>query len=164
MVMQRPDDIESRPPVSSTTEARRTRSRTEPERPNAATRALQSRVAAPLPPLSEVAPWRLFYDSNCAFCTTSMRRAVRWAERSGTPIVAVPLSGDEAVRKGYGADLALEADRVYLAGDAWLKLFGIAPWYLRGISLLRLTRLTRSLVARLYTVVASRRSCRIASR
>lgn len=108
--------------------------------------------------------WRLYYDSQCGFCTKWMRRSVRWVERSGTSIAALPLQGDEAAARGYGDVVVLEADRVYYAGDAWLKLLGLAPWYLRGLSLMGFSKPTRRSVAWFYKLVAARRSCEIAPR
>jgi len=107
--------------------------------------------------------WRLFYDSECGFCSTAMRRAVRWGERYGRSIVALPLSCPEAQSKGYGDVLVLEADRVYYAGDAWLQIFSIGPWALRPLTLLGLTRPGRHLVARLYEIAAANRHCLLPS-
>jgi predicted DCC family thiol-disulfide oxidoreductase YuxK len=102
--------------------------------------------------------WRLFYDSDCEFCTRSMRRAVRWAERAGQPMESLPLDGPAALARGYGADLVLEADQVYKGGDAWLALFSLAPWYLRwrfaGV---------RRLFGAAYRLVARNRSCGLGS-
>ena len=109
-------------------------------------------------------PWRLFYDSDCAFCTKWMRRSLRWAELRGVSMETQPLTGGEAMAKGYGDVVVLEADRVYCAGDAWRKLVSLAPWYLRSFSLMRLSPPSRRLVGWIYGLVASRRSCEIGSR
>ena len=110
------------------------------------------------------AVWRLYYDSDCAFCMRMMRRACSWAESKGKPIEALPLNGPEAAAKGYGDALVLEADRIYHDGDAWLKLLTLAPWYLCGLSSFASTKPTRALVDGIYRVVAARRSCRPRSR
>lgn len=78
-------------------------------------------------------PWRLYYDGGCNLCHTSKLKVETWAERAGQPLVAEVLQSDKAIAKGYGAAMVLEADGVYFAEDAWLRLMRIAPTGLRWV-------------------------------
>ncbi len=99
--------------------------------------------------------WKLYYDGTCNFCHASQLRVVRWAGRSGQPLDVELLQSPDAVAKGYGKDMVLEADgRVYHGGDAWLKALDIGPWYLRWLQVMSLTPPTRWLVWRIYRIVA----------
>lgn len=99
--------------------------------------------------------WKLFYDGGCNLCHTSKLRAEKWAERAGVDLQVDVLQGPEAQQKGYElTTMVLEAEQVYYGADAWLRILSIAPWYLRWLSALRLTRPTRWLAALAYGVVA----------
>lgn len=64
------------------------------------------------------------------------------------------LVSDEAIAKGYGEAMVLEADgRVYKAADAWLKVLTIAPWYLRWVAVFRKTALTMAIARWVYGIV-----------
>lgn len=112
--------------------------------------------------------WKLYYDGGCNLCHASKLRAERWAEKAGQPLDVDILQGPDAIAKGYREAMVLEADRVYVGADAWLKLMDVAPWYLRWIGLMQHTTPTRWLATRLYGIVArlryrlfGRRSCPI---
>lgn len=102
--------------------------------------------------------WKLFYDGGCNLCHVSKLRAERWAERYGQPLEVDVLASDEALAKGYGDAMVLEADgNVYTAADAWLKMLTVAPWYTRWISWFRLWKPTRMLAAWVYGIVERHR-------
>lgn len=77
------------------------------------------------------AMWTLYFDGGCNLCDVGKTRAERWAARAGQPFRAVPLQTEEAVMKGYGDAMVLEAEgRVLQAADAWVELLRIAPpWW-----------------------------------
>lgn len=112
--------------------------------------------------------WKLYYDGGCNLCHASKLRVERWAERAGQPLDVDILQSPEAIEKGYGEAMVLEADQVYIGADAWLRLMSVAPWYLRWIGFMRHTRPTRWLATTLYGIVArlryrlfGRRACPI---
>ena len=91
-------------------------------------------------------------------CHASQLRAEKWATRAGQPLHVDVLLSDEAIAKGYGDAMVLEADgRVYQAADAWMKLMTIAPLYLRWIGLFGKTRPTMAIARFVYGVVAKYR-------
>ena len=100
--------------------------------------------------------WKLFYDGGCNLCHASKLRAEKWAEKAHQPLEVDILQSDEAISKGYGLNvMVLEADgQVLLGADAWLKIMTISPWYLRWLSWVASTKLTRSLAKRMYGTVA----------
>jgi predicted DCC family thiol-disulfide oxidoreductase YuxK len=116
--------------------------------------------------------WKLFYDGGCNLCHVSQLRAERWAQRAGQPLDVDVLASDEAISKGYGDAMVLEADgKVYEAADAWLKIMTVGPWYLRPLSWTRFFPPTHWLAAVAYNVVAKyrikwfgSRACQIPSR
>jgi predicted DCC family thiol-disulfide oxidoreductase YuxK len=102
-----------------------------------------------------MAAWKLFYDGGCNLCHASKLRSERWAERAGRPLEVDVLASDEAIAKGYGEMMVLEADGAVLTGaDAWLKMMTLAPVPLRWLSLMRLTKPTRAIAAFFYGIVA----------
>lgn len=75
--------------------------------------------------------WKLYYDGECNLCHGSQLQVVKWAVRAKQPLETEILQSEEARQKGYVGDaMILEADRVYKAHKAWLKLMRFAPWYL----------------------------------
>jgi predicted DCC family thiol-disulfide oxidoreductase YuxK len=116
--------------------------------------------------------WKLFYDGGCNLCHVSKLRAEKWAEKSGQPLQVDVLASDEAIAKGYGEAMVLEADgQVLTAADAWMKLMTVAPWYLRWISWFGKTRPTMALAKLVYGLVAKfryklfgTRACQIPTR
>jgi len=115
--------------------------------------------------------WKLFYDGGCNLCHASQLRAESWANSAGQPLKVDVLLSEEAISKGYGDAMVLEADgKVLTASDAWLKIMTVAPWYLRWISWFRLSPPTRALARFGYGIVAKyrlkwfgTRSCQIPS-
>jgi predicted DCC family thiol-disulfide oxidoreductase YuxK len=102
--------------------------------------------------------WVLFYDGTCNFCHASMKKVKEWARRTGKPLDVHTLQSPLAKERGYGENMILEADgRVYEAGDAWLRVMAIAPWYLRWITLMRHTGFTKWLAKMGYNFVARNR-------
>jgi predicted DCC family thiol-disulfide oxidoreductase YuxK len=102
--------------------------------------------------------WKLYYDGGCNLCHASQLRAERWAKKAGQPLDVDILASPDAIAKGYGEMMVLEADgKVYQGADAWFKVMTIAPWYARWISWMRLTPVTRWIGAALYNVVAKYR-------
>jgi predicted DCC family thiol-disulfide oxidoreductase YuxK len=116
--------------------------------------------------------WKLFYDGGCNLCHVSKLRAERWAEKAGQPLQVDVLSSDEAIAKGYGELMVLEADgEVLMGADAWMKLMTIAPWYLRWVALFRRTKPTMAMARFFYGMVAKyrykvfgRRTCQVPAR
>ncbi|MCW5937622.1 MAG: DUF393 domain-containing protein [Fimbriimonadaceae bacterium] len=78
--------------------------------------------------------WTLYYDGECNLCHGSQLRVVQWAKAAGQPIETEILQAPEAVEKGYGGNMVLEAGQVFHGHRAWLKLMEVAPWYLRWVS------------------------------
>ena len=75
--------------------------------------------------------WKLYYDGECNLCHGSQLQVVKWAVRAKQPLETEILQSEEARQKGYVGDaMILEADRVYKAHKAWLKLMRFAPWNL----------------------------------
>ena len=113
--------------------------------------------------------WKLFYDGGCNLCHVSQLRAEKWAKKAGQPLDLDVLLSDEAIAKGYGDAMVLEADgKVYTAADAWFKMMTVGPWWARAIATLRLWKPTRWLASRMYDIVAryrikwfGSRSCQI---
>ncbi len=102
--------------------------------------------------------WKLFYDGGCNLCHVSKLRAERWAQVMGKPLEVDVLASDEALAKGYGELMVLEADGEVLTGaDAWLKMMSLAPWYLRWVSWFGKTKPTRSVARFFYGIVAKYR-------
>ena len=102
--------------------------------------------------------WKLYYDGGCNLCHTSKLRVERWAERRHLPMDVDILQGPDAIEKGYGEAMVLEADgKVYQGADAWLRLMAIAPWYVRWIGLMAKTRFTKWIATSLYGIVAKYR-------
>ena len=116
--------------------------------------------------------WRLFYDGGCNLCHASQLRAEKWASRARQPLHVDVLLSDEAIAKGYGDAMVLEADgQVYQAEDAWMKLMTIAPFYLRWVVLFGKTRPTMAIARFFYGIVAKYRikwfglrACQIAAK
>jgi len=101
-----------------------------------------------------MATWKLFYDGGCNLCHVSKLRAEKWAKKAGQPMDVDVLLGDEAISKGYGEAMVLEADgQVLTAADAWLKILTIGPWYLRWLPWMRLTKPTMFLARMGYRIV-----------
>lgn len=98
--------------------------------------------------------WKLYYDGECNLCHGSQLQVVKWAQRSGQPVETEVLQSAEAGAKGYAADMVLEADKVYLAENAWLKLMRIAPWYLRWIGFVGEVPGIKQVVGLVYRVFA----------
>src|SRR5437016_4864961 len=70
--------------------------------------------------------WKLYYDGECNLCHGSQLRVVRWAARAGQPVETDVLQSGAAMEKGYdGGSMVLEADKVYYAEDAWLRLMKV---------------------------------------
>lgn len=103
--------------------------------------------------------WTLYYDGGCNLCHASQIRAVRWAQRAGQALNAVPLQSVEAAAKGYTLDgMVLERDgSVYKASRAWIELLAIAPWYLRWIHWVGKVPGIRSILSWGYGIVAKYR-------
>lgn len=119
----------------------------------------------------EMMPWTLYYDGGCNLCHASKLRVERWAERQGRPLSVDILQSDEAIAKGYGDAMVVEADgQVYQGAPAWLKLMELAPLGLRWIAWLAKVPGVRQLMIWGYGVVAryryrwfGRRACPIPS-
>ena len=78
--------------------------------------------------------WKLYYDGECNLCHGSQLQVVKWAKRAGQEIETDVLQSEAAFAQGYKGDaMVLEADKVYFAEDAWLRLMNVAPWYLRWV-------------------------------
>ncbi len=102
--------------------------------------------------------WKLFYDGGCNLCHVSKLGAERWAERAHQPLDVDVLVSDEAIAKGYGEMMVLEADgQVLTAAEAWMKLMTIAPWYLRWVSWFGKTKPTMALARFFYNLIAKYR-------
>lgn len=102
--------------------------------------------------------WRLYYDGGCNLCHTSKLRVETWAQKAHQPLEVDVLQSDEAIAKGYGDAMVLEADgKVYFAQDAWLRCMQIAPFYLRWISWLKVIPGFTALAKFGYSVVAKYR-------
>ena len=102
--------------------------------------------------------WKLFYDGGCNLCHASKLRVEKWAEKADQPMVADVLLSDEALAKGYGDKMVLEADgKVYTAADAWIRMMSVAPWYLRWIRAFAATKPTMALMRWAYGIVAKYR-------
>lgn len=101
--------------------------------------------------------WKLFYDGGCNLCHRSQLQAERWAKRAGQELHVDVLQSDEATSKGYGDAMVLEADRVYVASDAWFKILTISPWYVAWLGIFRLTPPTRWLASKCYDLIAKYR-------
>ena len=105
-----------------------------------------------------MAAWKLYYDGGCNLCHTSQLKAERWAQRAGQPLGVDVLLSDEAISKGYGDAMVLEADGlVYTAAEAWLKILTISPWYFRWVSVFRLNPVSMRLAKWVYGIVAKYR-------
>ncbi len=115
--------------------------------------------------------WKLFYDGGCNLCHSSQLRVERWAKAAGQSLEVDVLQSEEAVAKGYGKLMVLEADgKTYEGADAWLHLMRIAPRRLRWAAAFALTRPTRWLAGQFYWLVArlryriwGRRACPLPS-
>jgi predicted DCC family thiol-disulfide oxidoreductase YuxK len=101
--------------------------------------------------------WKLYYDGSCNLCHASSKKIKKWAPAAGQPLEVHTLQSPDAQAKGYNEQMVLEADKVYFAGDAWLRVMAIAPWYLRWISWMRFTGVTAWLAKGLYNLVARTR-------
>ncbi len=101
--------------------------------------------------------WKLFYDGGCNLCHVSKLRVEKWAVKAHQPLDVDILLSDEAINKGYGDAMVLEADKVYQGADAWLKLMTISPWYLRWIGWLASVPIFRPFLKWAYGVVAKYR-------
>lgn len=101
----------------------------------------------------------LYYDGGCNLCDVSQTRAGKWALRAKVPMRAVMLQEEEAIEKGYSEAMVLETpDGVFQAADAWLELMRrVAPWYLKPVSWMVLTKPTRALARWAYGIVAKYR-------
>ena len=116
--------------------------------------------------------WKLYYDGECNLCHGSQLQVVKWASKFGQPIETAILQSEESVQKGYSSEeMVLEADHIYRAEQAWLKLMTVAPWYLRwcaffgalpGINFL--TRLGYRFVAKYRKKFFKKRACELPSR
>lgn len=119
-----------------------------------------------------MAEWKLYYDGGCNLCHASQLRVERWAKRAKQPLTVDVLLSDDAISKGYGDAMVLEADgEVLSAAQAWLKIMTIAPWYLRWLAGMRNTKPTLAAASWAYGVVAKyririfgSRSCQIPSK
>lgn len=79
--------------------------------------------------------WTLYYDGGCNLCHMSKLRVERWAERRQHPLRVDILQGDDAIAKGYGDAMVVEADgAVFQGAYAWLKLMELAPVWLRWVA------------------------------
>ncbi|MFN3729103.1 MAG: thiol-disulfide oxidoreductase DCC family protein [Fimbriimonadaceae bacterium] len=110
--------------------------------------------------------WRLYYDGFCNLCHRSQLRAARWADRRGQLLEIVPLQHPDAVGKGYGDAMVLEAERTYVGADAWIRLLSLssAPWLspLLGSPMIRpFVRLGYGVVARYRKAWFGTRACPI---
>src|SRR5688500_14707565 len=83
--------------------------------------------------------WKLYYDASCNLCHASSKKIKIWAQAAEQPLEVHTLQSPGAQAKGYNDRMVLEAEKVYFAGDAWLRVMAIAPWYLRWISWARFT-------------------------
>lgn len=102
--------------------------------------------------------WRLFYDGGCNLCHVSQLRAERWAAKANQPLFVDVLASDEAIAKGYGDAMVLEADgQVLTAVGAWFKLIEVAPWYLRWLTIFNRFALGRAIFSWGYNIVAKYR-------
>jgi predicted DCC family thiol-disulfide oxidoreductase YuxK len=97
--------------------------------------------------------WKLYYDDECNLCYRSKLTVEHWAEKRHLALIVKPLQSEEAKQKGYQGTLVLEADRVYYAEEAWLKMLTIAPWYLRWLAPLGSFPPLRWVVRKIYRLV-----------
>ena len=68
------------------------------------------------------------------------------------------LLSDDAIAKGYGDAMVLEADgEIFTAERAWLKVLTIAPWYFRWLSNFARHPLTLKVASMGYRIVAKYR-------
>ncbi|CAN5579536.1 hypothetical protein BH11ARM1_BH11ARM1_10880 [soil metagenome] len=101
---------------------------------------------------------KLFYDGGCNLCHASKLRAENWAVNAHQPLDVDILLSDEAIAKGYGDAMVLEAEgKVLTAADAWMQMMTIAPWYIRWMSWMRLTAPTMAVARFFYSIVAKYR-------
>ena len=102
--------------------------------------------------------WKLYYDGECNLCHGSQLQVVKWAKRAGQEIETDVLQSDAASAQGYTGDaMVLEADKVYFAEDAWLRLMRVAPWYLRWVGLIGQVPGIHQLMGLGYRIVAKYR-------
>ena len=101
--------------------------------------------------------WILYYDDECGLCTRSEFLVEQWARTSGQPLEVKTLRSSEAKEKRYGNTLTLEADKIYLAENAWFKLLTLAPWYLRWISWMQFIPPCRWIIKLVYLIVVKTR-------
>lgn len=102
--------------------------------------------------------WKLYYDGECNLCHGSQLQLVKWAAKRGKTVETEVLQSEEAAQKGYVGDrMVLEADKVYYAEDAWLKLLTVAPWYLSWVAVFRWVPPIRWLLGIGYRIVAKYR-------
>ncbi len=103
--------------------------------------------------------WKLFYDGGCNLCHSSQLRAERWARRAAQPLEIDVLASDEAIKKGYGDVMIVEADgKVFRADQAWFKLAALGPWYVRWMAPLNGFAPTRALIRWGYNLVVKHRT------
>lgn len=99
--------------------------------------------------------WKLYYDGECNLCHGSQLQVVKWAARSGQEVETEILQSPEAREKGYSGDeMVLEAERVYRAENAWLRLMKVAPWYLRWVGHIGQVPVIKQILAVGYRIVA----------
>jgi predicted DCC family thiol-disulfide oxidoreductase YuxK len=107
--------------------------------------------------------WVLFYDGDCAFCSSSVRRVFRLDKRAR--IFFAPLQGETAREMGFSHHAAAEGGtmvllresdgKVFMFSDAWIELArALGGWW----RLLAVTRyIPRCLRDGLYRWVARNR-------
>jgi predicted DCC family thiol-disulfide oxidoreductase YuxK len=101
--------------------------------------------------------WKLYFDGTCNLCLKSSKTVQRWAKAAGQPLEVHTLQSPKAQAKGYSEQMVLEAERTYFAAEAWLRAMSLAPWYLRWVSWLRFTPITKWVAATGYNFVARNR-------
>ena len=108
--------------------------------------------------IDTVGAWKLFYDGGCNLCHVSQLRVEKWARHANQPLNVDVLASDEAIAKGYGDAMVLEADgEVFFADQAWFKLASIGPWYVRWTGFFNRSRPTQALARWAYNLVAKYR-------
>ena len=105
-----------------------------------------------------MATWKLYYDGGCNLCHVSSLKVEKWAKRANQPLEVDVLASDEAIAKGYGDAMTLEADgKVFQADQAWIKLCSIGPSIVRAFPVLNRLRFGRAVLRWFYNIVAKYR-------
>lgn len=109
--------------------------------------------------------WKVYYDAGCNVCHHSQLRMVKWAQKRGQSLEAIPLQSEEAAAKGYADEMVVEIDgKPFFRHEGWAQVLKLAPWYLRWVGVFSGTapfRWTYNFVAKWRYRLFGRRTCPI---